>query len=266
MPNPFSLIAVILAAVIITSGCIGVLAPELTTFFPSVTIPENPELPVLATLDYQGTHNTTEYTFDETHNITLAEAATAFNSFLPDKQVVAFYAVNPLDTNTYFTIQRWGEILIIPTWVNQPLFYDGVELAGAAVSTSQLILLSNTEQNLTTLTIDQGNTEFEAWLDVTPLEGYTTLAESMNTGLGLQFRIYGYAYLEPDWADQASAYLSFIGGIIWYFLSYLVYMVAMMGVMFQFVGVVPVVATAISGVLIAVFIGAVLMFIRGVRE
>lgn len=266
MANPFNYIAIILAAVIITSGCVGVLAPELTTWYPDVDIPANPELPVLDTLDYQGSLNTTEYTFDETHNITFVETATLYSDFFPDKQVITYFSNNPLDTNTYFMIQRWGEMLILPGWVTQPLFYDGINLAGNTISTTQIILLANEAQTVTTINIDKGNTEFEAWLDITPLDGYITLGDSMNTGLGLKFRIYGYAYMEPDWMDQASAYLSFIGGIIWYFLSYVVFMVAMLGVAFQFVGIVPAVATAISGVIIIVFVGSLLMFIRGTKE
>jgi len=69
-----------------------------------------------------------------------------------------------------------------------------------------------------------------------------------------------------DWLGAAYNVLLFVGQIIWFLGSYISYFLSIVGVMFSIltIGVLPPLVGTLGGVLLMIlFIGSVLMFIRG---
>lgn len=65
-----------------------------------------------------------------------------------------------------------------------------------------------------------------------------------------------------NWSGIGSFFL-FVGGLIIYFCAYLVWMISMVSVFFTLLGFAPVISMSITALVFMVFIGSLLMFIRG---
>jgi len=65
-----------------------------------------------------------------------------------------------------------------------------------------------------------------------------------------------------NWSGIGSFFVLIGGGIV-YFLSYLAYMVSMLSVLFTILGIFGPIATGLTVVILILFIGSLLMFVRG---
>ena len=253
--NPFQVILVITAIVLVVASGIGIIAPSL-----GVEVPTAPVWPTLPDLSVQGDLNETN-PFNQSWPVDAVNNNVLYDEFSPDKSV--FLSLRYGSTFKTFEFKRYGTVVIIPWWYNEPI----VELDGDPINAEYYLtaqeIINNFNGTYSTYVIDSGNNLYECTASFYPLEGYSNMIDSYNTGGGFQVWMYGSAYALPDWTEQAAAYLGWIGALIGYFVYFVAYMVGMAGVMFTLIGLSPELGAGIIILIITVFIGSLLMFLRG---
>jgi hypothetical protein len=230
---------------LVASGA-GIIAPSL-----GVTAPVAPIFPSFPNLSSQG-NLTATFPFDETHNCTVG-TSTLYTDFNPDKSVEV--------SSSGLAIKVPGFLGIF--WNTEPSYYINGTATGALYAQ---VVVDNANATGSFFIVDLGNLEFEAYIQITPITGYTTLLDSWNIGHGFTVRIYGATYQPPAWTDQAVAYLTFAGAIIAYILYYIWFMLSTLGLFFVLLGLSPAIGTGIIMLVTIVFIGAIILFIRGVGD
>jgi hypothetical protein len=257
--NPFQVLFVITAIMLIVTGSFGIIAPSF-----GISVPASPTFPSFPDLNAQGSVNAT-YPFSETHNVTTSGIGITgygdsdpvyFNTFNPDKRV--FFHLRAI-SGSYVVVQRLGTNIIIPWWYDEDIFFTN----GTSIYPSPQTIVDNYNGTYSTFVVDQGNNEYEATLEFSPIAGYGNMADSWNTGNGFTLWIHGSAYAPADWLAQVSAYLTFIGAIIGYTLYFIWYMIQMASALFVVIGLVPALAYGITALVIIILVGSILLFIRG---
>lgn len=244
--NPFEIVFVITAIMIVVGGAIGIIAPSLGAT--SVVAPTMPSFP---SLDVQG-NLTATYPFDETHNCTSGHTL-SYTDFNPDKQVVT--------SGTGIAIQIPGWLGL--WWDTEPSYYINGTQTGALYAQT---IVNNANGTSSYFIVHLGSNQYQAYVKVSPIAGYATLTDSWNIGHGFTVRIYGSVYTPLSWTDQASAYLTFAGSIIGYVLYFIWYMISIVGVLLVLMGLSPVLAGGAVILAITLFIGSLLLFLRGTGD
>jgi|WetSurMetagenome_2_1015567.scaffolds.fasta_scaffold369532_2 hypothetical protein len=73
---------------------------------------------------------------------------------------------------------------------------------------------------------------------------------------------FNWTFTLTDWSAIGSVFL-FVGYVFLFFIDYLVFMVMTLSVLFQIIGVFPLLASGLTAVIIIAFGGSLLMFLRG---
>jgi hypothetical protein len=272
MPNPFALIFVLTAVMLVLSGAFYVIAP---TF--GVDVPVAPKFPKFPNLDAQGNQSVNAtYPFDAIKSVQLVPAVKVqpVTVTFEEGTNTPKRATLEIDTFTlsgYFTFERYGTAFIIPWWYRQPIFYtNGTELPLTTLNIQKI--RDNYNGTCATFIIDKGNDQYERYVSFYPLPGYANIVESWNginstmLGHGLQVRMYGFAYASPDWLTQIVAYLVFFASVIGCFVAYLGWLVTVLAAFIHVlsIGLIPSQVAYVLGILVGIlFIGSMLMFIRG---
>jgi hypothetical protein len=257
--NPFEVLLVIVAIGLITMAAFGIVAPS---FVKGINVPDAPKFPSLPDLTGQGNLNAT-YPFNQTFLIQGYETV-KFDNFNPDKLVVT--KPNALGTDI-LQVQRFGSVIAgFGFWYDEPISYlDGrsvPKIAGAVYGVSIQAISDNFNGTYSTFVVDSGSKEYECYMSISPRAGYTDLVSSWNVGHGVRVMLYGSAFVAPSWLDQIGAYLYFGGSIIAFFVLEVWYAVQMMGIFGELFGLSSALAGALT-LLVILFAGAMLMFIRG---
>jgi hypothetical protein len=73
---------------------------------------------------------------------------------------------------------------------------------------------------------------------------------------------FNWTFTLTDWSAIGSAFL-FLGYVFLFFIEYLAFMVSTLSLMFQVLGAFPLLASGITAIIVIVFGGSLLMFLRG---
>jgi hypothetical protein len=258
--NPFEIIFAITAIVIIFMTCFALVGPSIlgslnvNTANIDQVLNSAPKFPVLQNLNGKG---------NEAHEVKAYDTV-SFNTFIPSKQVAVVYGVISLDgTGDAYQVRRAGNILyIIPLWVNEPVYSVafGNKLDQDYITTTSI--LDNFDGANSTFNVDPG-TIYQAYIVFTPLAGYNGMIDSWNNGHGFTVQMYTSLAGSPSWTDQIGSFMSFLANIISYFVLYVIYTVEMMGIAGTLLGLSPVIGGAVAVLVIILFGGSMLMFLRG---
>jgi hypothetical protein len=262
-------------------------APSLG--FDTQAIKQQPAFPIFADLNYEGNLTAKEsggWAFSETHQVTTANSPVKFNALNPWKEV----SINAPASVADFTFVRGGDIL--PP--QEPIFYlDGTQIntpgafqwpftfPNTGPSAQDIVNNANGEimnpngtidytgnvvYQYSTFIIDAKNNQYLAYVSFSPLPGYQTLVDSWNKGQGFTVWIYTNNYAPPSWETSVANDLVFAGGVIEYLVEYAGWIALMSGVMVTVLskGFIPgQLGSAIIILVGVVFVGSILMFIRG---
>lgn len=258
--NPFQIIFVIIIVLSVSSGIFSIVAPSL-----SIKTPDPPSFPNLPDLGYQG-NISAPWAFNETHAVHVYDSSyeiVIYSGFNPAKEV-RFTVPSKIFTQALF-VYRYGSVVIIPWWYQEPLYYmDG----GKIGNLTPQIIVDSYNGTYSNFIVDMGNKDgYEAYMSISPLPGYSDMVSSWNSGHGYQIMLYGNEYSKPSWSDQIVAYLGWFGALLSYFVYFIAYMISMVGLMLTFLtfGFIPSAVGSIIIVLVTtLFIGSLLMYIRGI--
>lgn len=242
------------------AAAFGIVAPSLGV----QSVPEAPTMPYLNDLNTQG-NVSLDFAFDETKDVIAFQDVT-FTAFNPDKKVELN---NGLVTNhgigDGFKVRRVGSVFFIPIWYVEPLStLQHQKLGNDAIMVQEIQDLNTNETS--TFIVDDGNKQYECFISFSPLAGYTTLLESYNIGHGFSVRLFGNAYGAPSWSDQLVNILGFLGSLVAYFVYFCGYIVLLLAVMFQILGLVGGIGAGVVILLGILFFGSLLMFLRGLKD
>lgn len=268
--NPFEILFVFTVTLLIASTMFGIAAPQL-----GIETPDPPVFPMLNDLSVRGNFSA-EYAFDQTLAVGARNGLTEvrFDGFAPDK--IVKFVVSPIDNSVqYFLIQREGSIVILNVGYDEPIAYLNGTLINSdleqpwyyapykSTTLRPQTIVDNYDGTSSIFIVDPGNDKYECYASFTPLAGYSDMVSSWNEGRGFTLRLYGNAYEEPGWPDQVAAYLAWFASIIAYFVYFLAYMIQTAAVLFTVIGLVPELAAGIVVLIMVVFVGSLLMFLRG---
>lgn len=265
--NPFEILVVVTAIILIVMTAFAVVAPQ---FIHGIRLPQAPEFPILPDLQGQGNQTGGGWAFNQTKFVT-ATNETTFDAFNPDKRLSWDIGVNfaGVTQTVYqgFSVFRAGTWAIFPVWYGEPVSYlDGSPTAFPRKVTTQEIV-DNFDGQYSIFAIDQGNNMYEAYVFFSPLPGYADLVSSWNIGHGFTVMMVGNTYEQPTWTDQVVNYLGFGAAIIGFFIYEAAYAVDMMGIAGQLIAgpnsIGGAVGSGVAVLVIIIFAGAMLMFIRG---
>ena len=135
-----------------------------------------------------------------------------FGVFYPQK---GMYIV-PNNGQYYFIVQRAGS-----PWVTEPIFdsqtgkdlgsfYDFSSL-DTVIGPSAQQVADDFNGTCSAYIVDNGNTQYMAWMAFYPLPGYGNMVNSWNSGHGFKVWIYGYAHGTPSWIDSLTNDLNWLG-------------------------------------------------------
>jgi hypothetical protein len=263
--NPFEIILVITGIMLMASATFAIIAPSL-----GIKVPTAPTFPSLPDLDVQGNLTLGTWAFGpETHVISLfgTSGEIKFTDFSPDKKIdLNFGGPWPFAPSLlpYFDFQRYGSALIFPWWYTEPISkLDGTSIGNYLNAQT---IVNNYNGTYSTFIIDNGNKQYQAYVSFSPLPGYSSIVDSWNVGHGFTVTMYGNAYAPPAWTDQAVSYLTWFGSAVAYFVYFASYIIQMAGLLVTFftAGFIPTGVGAAAIILVVlIFIGSILMFLRG---
>ncbi len=275
--NPFAVIFAVTAILLLITVGFGLVAPSVYPDLVSNPMYKMPTLPTLQT-GYARGNFTSSYAFDETHDVVAYYNYVDFNQFIPHKEAVIGRAVPPFPD--YVVIQHEAtSFSVIPTSEEEPFYYlngkaiyhqnDNPEnlLNRIVYTPTQLSgqeIINNRNGTTSTFIINKDDPNKFGWVDFTPLSGYSTLVDSWNNGNGFTVRIYSDSYTPPSWTEQLVAVLAFVGQLIGFFGQFVVWLFIMGGLLSSvLLGLSPALGGVVMALIGIIFIGSILMFLRG---